>query len=142
MHPQNPDCVYIVPVESDVFRCTCDGRLRVYRSRNAGESWEPLGRGLPQKGAYETVLRDAMAADVLDPAGIYFGTRSGQLFGSTDEGRTWEKIHEGLPSITCVRCVLLEDAPGVSVKPQRASSSNSKVSKTSSKKQSTRRVRR
>ncbi|HZR59236.1 MAG TPA: protein kinase [Terriglobales bacterium] len=110
MHPRNPDCVYIVPVESDEFRCACDGRLRVYRTRNAGASWEPLMRGLPQKRAYETVLRDAMTADSCDPIGIYFGTRSGQVFGSRDEGRTWQKIIEGLPSVVCVRSVVVEDA--------------------------------
>ena len=110
MHPANPDCVYIVPVESDEFRCACDGRLRVYRSRNSGASWEPLMRGLPQKRAYETVLRDAMTADSFDPAGIYFGTRSGQLFGSHDEGRTWQKILEGLPAVVCVRSAVFEEA--------------------------------
>jgi photosystem II stability/assembly factor-like uncharacterized protein len=113
IHPRNPDCVYAVPVESDEFRCACDGRLRVYRTRNAGTSWEPLMRGLPQKGAYETVLRDAMTTDSLDPVGIYFGTRSGQLFASNDEGKNWERILGGLPSILCVRCGVLEDgAPG------------------------------
>ncbi len=111
-HPRNPDCVYIVPVESDEFRCACDGRLRVYRTRNAGASWEPLSRGLPQKRAYETVLRDAMTADSFDPMGIYFGTRSGQLFGSCDEGRTWQKILEGLPSIVCVRNAVVGDVSG------------------------------
>jgi len=65
MHPRDPDCVYILPVESDEFRCTPDGRLRVYRTRDAGACWEPLTRGLPQKGAYETVLRDAMCTDGL-----------------------------------------------------------------------------
>ncbi len=111
-HPRNPDYVYIVPVESDEFRCACDGRLRVYRTRNGGASWEPLSRGLPQKRAYETVLRDAMTADSFDPMGIYFGTRSGQLFGSCDEGRTWQKILEGLPSIVCVRNAVVGDASG------------------------------
>ncbi len=110
MHPRNPDCVYIVPVESDEFRCACEGRLRVYRTRNGGALWEPLMRGLPQKGAYETVLRDAMTADSFDPLGIYMGTRSGQLFGSHDEGRTWQKILEGLPSVVCVRSAVFEDA--------------------------------
>ncbi|MBV9180801.1 MAG: protein kinase [Acidobacteria bacterium] len=103
IHPKKPDCVYVIPVESDEFRCSCDGRLRVYRTRNAGESWEPLMRGLPQKGAYETVLRDAMAIDSFDVAGIYFGTRSGQMFASRDEGRSWQKIADGLPPIVCVR---------------------------------------
>jgi hypothetical protein len=72
-------------------------------TRNAGASWEPLMRGLPQKGAFETVLRDAMTTDSLDPAGIYFGTRSGQLYGSADEGKTWKKILEGLPPVICVK---------------------------------------
>jgi len=112
MHPRNADCVYIVPVESDEFRCACDGRLRVYRTRNAGASWEALSRGLPQKGAYETVLRDGMTADSFDPAGIYLGTRSGQIFGSLDEGRNWQKILAGLPAVVCIRTALVEEASG------------------------------
>jgi serine/threonine protein kinase len=103
VHPHDPNCVYIVPVESDEFRCAPEGRLRVYRTRNAGRSWEPLSKGLPQKGAYETVVRDAMSADALDPVGLYFGTRSGQLFGSSDEGKSWKRILGGLPSIVCVK---------------------------------------
>lgn len=109
VHPRKPDWVYVIPVESDEFRCACDGRLRVYRTRNAGNSWEGLTRGLPQKGAYETVLRDALSTDGLDPVGIYFGTRSGRLFGSRDEGRSWEKIADGFPSILCVRCAVADD---------------------------------
>ncbi len=65
-----------------------------------------------KKRAYETVLRDAITADVFDPVGIYFGTRSGQLFGSRDEGRTWQKILEGLPSVVCVRNAVVEDGSG------------------------------
>jgi serine/threonine protein kinase len=107
IHPYDPDTVYVVPVESDEFRCAPDGRLRVYRTRNAGESWQPLSRGLPQKGAYETVLRDAMAADSLDPAGIYFGTRSGQVFGSRDEGASWTRIIGGLPAVVCVKVAVI-----------------------------------
>jgi len=107
MHPRDPESVYIVPIESDEFRCTPDGKLRVYRTRNAGASWEPLSRGLPQKGAYETVLRDAMSTDSLDPAGIYFGTRSGELFGSVDEGKNWKMILSGLPPVVCVKAVVV-----------------------------------
>jgi hypothetical protein len=110
MHPRDADCVYILPIESDEFRCTPDGRLRVYRTRNAGASWEPLARGLPQKGAYETVLRDAMNTDSLDPAGMYFGTRSGELFGSTDEGKSWKMILSGLPAIVCVKAAVVGEA--------------------------------
>lgn len=122
VHPRNPDCAYIVPVESDEFRCACDGRLRVYRTRNAGASWEPLMRGLPQKGAYETVLRDALTADSLDPLGIYLGTRSGQVFGSRDEGKSWERILEGLPPVLCVRSTVVADASNPSSRTRPATS--------------------
>ena len=105
--PARSHCVYILPVESDEFRCTPDERLRVYRTRNAGASWEPPTRGLPQKGAYETVLRDAMTADTLDSPGIYFGTRSGQVYGSRDEGKTWKRLVAGLPSIVCVKVAVV-----------------------------------
>jgi serine/threonine protein kinase/photosystem II stability/assembly factor-like uncharacterized protein len=114
MHPHDPDCVYVLPVESDEFRCTPEGRLRVYRTRNAGGSWEALSRGLPQQGAYETVLRDAFISDTLDPAGLYFGTRSGKLFASRDDGKSWTKILEGLPQILCVKvAALTSDGAGV-----------------------------
>jgi serine/threonine protein kinase len=137
MHPRKSDYVYTIPVESDEFRCACDGRLRVYRTRNAGASWEPLMRGLPQKRAYETVLRDALIADSCDPVGLYFGTRSGQLFASRDEGKNWHKILEGLPAILCVRCAIVEyaaaDTRTTSPKQPSTMSSPSRHSKTKRK---------
>jgi serine/threonine protein kinase len=112
MHPHDADCVYVVPVESDEFRCTPDGQLRVYRSRNAGGTWEPLSRGLPQRNAYETVLRDGLVADSFDPTGLYFGTRSGRLYGSRDAGKNWELIVEGLPPIVCVKATVYGSSDG------------------------------
>jgi photosystem II stability/assembly factor-like uncharacterized protein len=107
-HPHEADTVYIVPLESDEFRCTPEGRLRVYRTRNGGRSWQPLTKGLPQEGAFETVLRDAMAADACDRAGLYFGTRSGKLFASRDGGAAWRAIAEGLPPILCVKTAVVQ----------------------------------
>lgn len=132
INPKKPNCVYIVPVESDEFRCTCDGRLRIYRTRNAGASWEPLMRGLPQKGAHETVLRDAMTIDSFDPIGIYFGTRSGKLFGSNDEGRTWQKVLDGLPPVVCVKNAVVEASNNLT--PARASTRASATATSSRKK--------
>ena len=106
MHPRDLDTVYIVPLESDEFRCTPDARLRVYRTRDAGSSWEPLENGLPQNGAYETVLRDALTADSHEPAGIYFGTRAGKLFGSADDGESWRELADGLPPVVCVKAAM------------------------------------
>jgi photosystem II stability/assembly factor-like uncharacterized protein len=91
--------------------------LRVYRTSNGGKSWEPLARGLPQKNALETVLRDSLAADSLDPAGIYFGTRSGKLYGSADEGKSWHLVMEGLPAVVCVKAAVVGD--GAATAPRR-----------------------
>jgi photosystem II stability/assembly factor-like uncharacterized protein len=103
VHPDDPDSVWIVPMESDMFRCSPEGKLRVYRTRNGGKKWEPMAKGLPQKDAYETVLRDALAVDAADPVGVYFGTRSGKLFGSANEGKSWSAIADGLPPVVCVK---------------------------------------
>jgi photosystem II stability/assembly factor-like uncharacterized protein len=106
-HPHDPETVYIVPLESDEFRCTPEARLRVYRTRDAGAAWEPLTAGLPQEGAYETVLRDALATDTCPTAGVYFGTRSGKLFASRDEGDSWRALAEGLPPVVCVKAAVV-----------------------------------
>lgn len=108
MHPRDPATVYIVPLESDEFRCTPEARLRVYRTRNAGESWEPLTEGLPQEGAFENVLRDGLDTDTGAPGGVYFGTRSGKLFASADDGDSWSLLHGGLPPVVCVKAVVLQ----------------------------------
>src|SRR4029079_11084912 len=81
-HPHEPDTVYAIPLQSDEFRVVPEAKLRVYRTRDAGASWAPLTDGLPQSRAFESVLRDGLAVDSHDPAGVYFGTRSGKLYGS------------------------------------------------------------
>jgi photosystem II stability/assembly factor-like uncharacterized protein len=107
VHPREPDTVYIVPLESDTFRCTPEARLRVYRTRDAGASWEPLSEGLPQQGAYETVLRDALDTDAGSPAGVYFGTRSGKLYASRNDGDSWNLVADGLPPVVCVKAAMV-----------------------------------
>jgi photosystem II stability/assembly factor-like uncharacterized protein len=99
----DPNTAYIIPLESDEFRCTPEAKLRVYRTTNAGASWQPLTNGLPQENAFETVLRDGMAGDTRQPMGLYFGTRNGKLFGSNDGGESWNTIEEGLPAVVCVK---------------------------------------
>ncbi|HSV33696.1 MAG TPA: hypothetical protein VLH87_06195 [Pyrinomonadaceae bacterium] len=106
--PHDGNTVYIIPIESDEFRCTPEGKLRVYRTKNGGESWEALTDGLPQHDALETILRDNMKADHNSPTGIYFGTRNGKLYGSKNGGDSWTMIREGLPAITCVKTAKID----------------------------------
>ena len=107
MHPHDPDTVYIVPLEGDFFRCTPEAKMRVYRTRDAGASWEGMAQGLPQEDAYETVLRDALATDTADPAGVYVGTRSGRVYASADDGDSWTLLQDGLPPVVCVKAAVL-----------------------------------
>ena len=102
VHAHEPSTVYVVPITSDSEHYPPDGKLRVYRSRTAGDEWEPLTRGLPQENCYVNVLRDAMAVDSLDPCGLYFGTTGGQVYGSSDEGDTWMSILRDLPRVLSV----------------------------------------
>lgn len=90
------------------MRTTVGGRLLVYRTRDAGSSWEPLGRGLPQEHAYVSILREAMATDGLTPCGVYFGTSSGHLFASRDGGESWELLAGYLPRILSVTAAVVE----------------------------------
>jgi hypothetical protein len=107
-HPRRADTAYLIPLESDHFRVPLDGATKVWRTRDAGASWEPLGNGLPQRDAYFSVLRDAFTADNLDPAGLYFGTRGGQLFASADEGESWRSIADWLPAVLCVTAATID----------------------------------
>lgn len=99
--PHEPDTLYVLPLQSDEVRVSAGGRCRVYRSRDGGGSWEALTDGLPQGDAYLSVLRDAMCADERAPAGVYFGTRTGEVFGS--RRGAWSSVARHLPPVLCVR---------------------------------------
>ena len=102
IHPHRPEVIYNFPLQADGMRFPPDGKCRVYRSQDAGKSWDALGAGLPE-GFWTGVMRDAMCADTSDPAGVYFGSRSGEVYGSPDEGEHWQRIADHLPDVLCVR---------------------------------------
>lgn len=103
--PTRPDTVFVLPEESSHMRTAVEGKLRVYRSTDAGGSWQAMKRGLPQEHAYVSVLRDAMDTDDADPVGIYFGTSTGHVFASRDRGESWRAIAEFLPKVLSVTAV-------------------------------------
>ncbi len=104
--PHDHQSIYVIPLQGD-GRFMPEGKAAVYRSRNGGERWTRLDRGLPQGGAFCGVLREGLAVDSLDPAGVYFGTNTGEIFGSRDEGDTWELIAGYLPPVLSVEVAVL-----------------------------------
>lgn len=101
-HPHDAGAVYTVPLEADTNRVAPGGAFAVYRTRDGGKNWRRLSKGLPQKGAWHTVLREGLATDHQDPAGVYVGTTTGELYASRNEGDAWTAIATTLPPIMSV----------------------------------------
>jgi photosystem II stability/assembly factor-like uncharacterized protein len=101
--PADPDSAYLIPLVADMDRVMPEGRARVYETRDAGSSWEARGDGLPQEHAYLTVLREAFdwrgEGDALE---LYFGTTTGEVFGSGDAGANWTSAATRLPPVYSV----------------------------------------
>ena len=103
VHPKDPDCAWLFPLNGDVAgRFAPDAKPAVWRTRNAGASWEALRDGLPQDHAYFTVLRQAMAVAPEEGAGLYFGTNAGEVWASDTEGERWACVARHLPPILSV----------------------------------------
>ncbi len=108
-HPRDPDTLYLLPLNGDsAGRYPPDGCTAVWRTSDGGRTWQDLREGLPQRDAYFAVLRQAMAADTLDPAGIYFGTNTGTLFASADEGDSWSCVAQHLPTVLSVETLVVD----------------------------------
>ncbi len=108
-HPRDPLTVWTIPLNgAEKGRFVPEASAGVWRTNDGGESWQRAADGLPQKSAFISVLREAMAVDRLDPVGVYFGTASGQVYGSADEGRSWELLADNLPPIWSVEAAVLD----------------------------------
>ena len=108
-HPRDADTLYLLPLNGDIQgRFMPEAKAAVWRTRDGGRSWTALRKGLPQKDAYFGVLRQALATDRLEPAGVYFGTGSGALFASADEGESWSCLAQYLPAISSVETLVVE----------------------------------
>ena len=102
-HPRRGGTVWTFPLVADGERFPPDHRCRVFRSTDAGGKLGAAVGGAARGPFYPAVLRDAMCADDADPAGVYFGTRSGEVFASRDEGDSWSPVAAHLPDVLCVR---------------------------------------
>jgi photosystem II stability/assembly factor-like uncharacterized protein len=104
VHPRDADTAWVFPMDgTSVWPRTSPGGIPgVWVTRDGGARWRRLAAGLPRSRAWWTVKRQAMAADAGDPVGLYFGTTSGELWSSPDEGRHWTCLARHLPEIYAV----------------------------------------
>jgi len=107
-HPHDRETFYVIPLDPLHARTMPDGQVAVWRTRDGGSSWKKLTNGLPGPNAYVGVLRAAMSIDGHDTPGLYFGTSTGQLFASADEGESWSEIASYLPPVWSVEVSVLE----------------------------------
>jgi photosystem II stability/assembly factor-like uncharacterized protein len=110
LHPRDPDRAWVFPMDGTSVwpRTSPDGKPAVYVTTDAGASWIRQDRGLPPERAWLTVKRQAMTADQRDPVGLYFGTTSGEVWASRDEGNNWQCIASHLPHIYSTEFVEME----------------------------------
>jgi photosystem II stability/assembly factor-like uncharacterized protein len=110
VHPRDDNVVWVLPMDGQTVwpRTSINGEPCIYGTRDGGKSWKRLDQGLPKSQAWWTVKRQAMAADGRDPVGLYFGTTSGELWMSLDEGGKWDCMVRHLPEIYAVETAALE----------------------------------
>ena len=102
VHPRDPDTAWFVPEIKDEKRIPCEGKLVVTRTRDGGKSFEVLSKGLPQTHAYDVVYRHALAIDMTGDR-LAFGSTTGGLWVSEDQGDSWACIIHTLPPVYAVR---------------------------------------
>jgi hypothetical protein len=102
--PADPDSAFVIPLVADVDRVTPDERLRVFETRDGGDSWIERGAGLPSSDVFLTVLRQAFGSTGAgDELSLYFGATSGEVYGSHDAGASWFPVAAHLAPVTSVR---------------------------------------
>lgn len=104
--PHTAGTFWVMPLEADARRVPPGGRMRVHRTRDAGDTWTELGAGLPDD-SWTVVLRDAACVDSLEPTGLYLGSRDGCLYASADDGDSWTTVAAHLPDVLSVRAAVV-----------------------------------
>lgn len=102
VHPKDPDTAWFVPATKDEQRVPVDARLVVTRTRDGGRNFEVLRRGLPDEPAYDLVYRHGLDASG-DGERLAFGSTTGSLWVSEDQGDTWQGVSRHLPPVICLR---------------------------------------
>jgi photosystem II stability/assembly factor-like uncharacterized protein len=86
-------------------RTSPGGKPAVYRTQDAGKSWQRQDRGFPKKQGWFTVKRQAFCRDTHRKTGLYLGTTGGEIWASANEGSSFSQIAAHLPEIYSIEAV-------------------------------------
>lgn len=102
VHPHDPETAWFAPAVKDECRVPVDAKMVVTRTRDGGETFEPLTNGLPQSLCYDIVFRHALDIDDTGEQ-LAMGSSTGSLWTSGNGGDTWNCISTHLPPIYATR---------------------------------------
>jgi photosystem II stability/assembly factor-like uncharacterized protein len=105
IHPRDPDVVYVA---ASGHEWTENSERGVFKTTNGGNNWEKVLYISPKTGAIDLVM-DPEDSDTLyaaawqrtrlkwnDPR-VFAGYSESGIYKTTDAGRTWKPVNEGLP---------------------------------------------
>jgi hypothetical protein len=101
-HPDEAGTAWFVPGVKDEKRYPVGGALAVTRTRDGGKSFDTLSKGLPDEHCYDVVYRHGLDIDAAGDT-LAFGSTTGNLWLSENQGDGWQQLSAFLPPIYCVR---------------------------------------
>ncbi len=104
VHPEDPNTAWFVPGVKDEMRIPVDAKVVVTRTRDGGKTFDVLREGLPQEHAYDLAFRHGMDIDASGDR-LAFGSTTGSLWTSDNQGDSWQQFSAHLPPVYCVRFV-------------------------------------
>lgn len=101
VHPADPQTAWFVPAIKDERRVPVDAKLVVSRTRDGGQTFEVLDRGLPSP-SFDLIYRHALDVDASGDV-LAMGSTTGGLWMSDDGGESWRTLSTHMPPIYAVR---------------------------------------
>lgn len=104
VNPHNGDHAWFVPAIKDQWRIPVDGKVIINETVDGGKTFTARRDGLPQQHAYDLCYRHALAVDDSGQT-LAFGSTTGSLWRSSDQGQTWKHLSAHLPPVYAVEFI-------------------------------------
>lgn len=96
---EDPLKAWVIPAVSDEMRIAHDMALCVCHTNDGGQTWIAQREGLPQEFCFDIVFRHSL---IRQGKLLAFGTSTGNLFVSENDGNSWQVLSHHLARIDCL----------------------------------------